>query len=51
MAETEQKELEERLKEMQDKVMGGHKHIIDETKKQEAILRQTAADLEKKAVK
>ena len=49
-AEMEQKELEARLKEMQDKVMGGHENIIDETKKQEAILRKTAADLEKKAV-
>lgn len=49
MEEMEQKEIEARLKEMQDKVMGGHEHIIDETKKQEAFLRQTAADLEKKA--
>jgi hypothetical protein len=46
----EQKELEARLKEMQDKVMGGQ-NIIDETKKQEAILRKTANDLEKKAVR
>jgi hypothetical protein len=47
----EQKELESRLKEMQDRVMGaGHEQIIDETKKQEAILRKTAAELEKKAV-
>eukprot|EP00026_Physarum_polycephalum_P004441 Phypoly_transcript_04460.p1 GENE.Phypoly_transcript_04460~~Phypoly_transcript_04460.p1 ORF type:complete len:706 (+),score=158.05 Phypoly_transcript_04460:223-2118(+) len=49
MAEMEQKELEARLKEVQDRVMGGQ-NIIDETKKQEAKLRQTAADLEKKAL-
>jgi len=34
---------------MQGKLVGGHEKIVDDTKKQEAVLRQTAAELEKKA--
>lgn len=50
-AESEQNDLDKKLKELQSKLMGGgHERIIDETKKQEAILRKTAAELEKKAL-